>query len=896
MGLLSKLRGKSAPAPADDAAPTAPAPAPVVTPPTDLTANELSVDALDLMADLIYRSCWAAGWFEPPPAAHDWSDEVVTGVTIRSKHGVVRSSPCDHPGFATFERAVDALNARIAIKMHSKAVDIVFRNYLDVNPDLYELFIDADTRIQVLDTISDISAARKNQYAAFVRDEGVLVVWADDVGEVIPAAKWLDGALVAFVWSVESDVPRLGYHSAAGSLYNLEKVAEEVEDKEGNIAAPAADDHVEDPVRFELESSRKARPRVMIAPVLAGIGAAGAISLMGLGLRSLVIRYIYDGDASRFALAAVLPLLLFVIAFPCSVIVGGFCQILGPIAQFHRNTAFYSAVKPARDSSVPLSSITVQMPVYKEDLADVIIPTIDSLKKAITTYERQGGSVNVIVCDDGLQLLSEEERNRRIQYYSLNNVAYVARPAHGQDGFLRRGRFKKAGNLNYCNTLSWEIEDIMDELRPAKQAELEIGPEQWLERDEREVYADALKIAVDASEGRTWAAGNVRIGEIILLIDSDTRVPEDCFMDASHEMRQSPQVAIIQHASGVMQVAHHFFENGMAFFTNMLQIGISLMVANGEVAPFVGHNAFLRWSALQECAEIDPFDGKPRIWSENHVSEDFQIALTLQTKGWILRWATYSDNQFEEGVSLTCNDERARWQKYAWGCSEIVFNPFRYWFTRGPFTPLFRKFLWSPIPAHSKWSIMAYMFSYYAIAFGWIGSILNFVLIGVFAIQDSFYVDSWEVFFICLLVFQGLSNVGTMILRYRLKLANSGRDALAQIKWMPYFAVFFSGLSLSVAASLVSHLVSYNMVWTSTSKSVEKSNFFQQVPIILRVYWFQITLSVVLLAGMVISTTELIPHNYRVYSMEAILPLAYNYGIHLVWPFLLNPFFTTFSF
>lgn len=80
-------------------------------------------------------------------------------------------------------------------------------------------------------------------------------------------------------------------------------------------------------------------------------------------------------------------------------------------------------------------------------------------------------------------------------------------------------------------------------------------------------------------------------GDIILLIDSDTRVPVDCFMDAALEMTESPQVAIIQHASGVMQVAHHFFENGMAFFTRMLQIGISMVVAGGDVAPFVGHNA-----------------------------------------------------------------------------------------------------------------------------------------------------------------------------------------------------------------------------------------------------------------------------------------------------------------
>lgn len=54
--------------------------------------------------------------------------------------------------------------------------------------------------------------------------------------------------------------------------------------------------------------------------------------------------------------------------------------------------------------------------------------------------------------------------------------------------------------------------------------------------------------------------------------------------------------------------------------------------ANGEVAPFVGHNAFLRWSALQDAAFIDPDDGLKKIWSESNVSEDFDMALRLQVR------------------------------------------------------------------------------------------------------------------------------------------------------------------------------------------------------------------------------------------------------------------------
>ena len=67
--------------------------------------------------------------------------------------------------------------------------------------------------------------------------------------------------------------------------------------------------------------------------------------------------------------------------------------------------------------------------------------------------------------------------------------------------------------------------------------------------------------------------------------------------------------------------------------------------------------SFLRWKAIQDAAFIDPDDGLKKCWSESHVSEDFDQALRLQMKGWSLRWASYSNGGFQEGVSLTADDE-----------------------------------------------------------------------------------------------------------------------------------------------------------------------------------------------------------------------------------------------
>lgn len=171
----------------------------------------------------------------------------------------------------------------------------------------------------------------------------------------------------------------------------------------------------------------------------------------------------------------------------------------------------------------------------------------------MTTYERQGGNVNVVVCDDGLQLLPEADAQARIRYYAENDLAFVARPPHGLEGFERRGKFKKAGNLNHANQLSIEIEEEMDKER----SELTAAPHDWSDPEERGLYDRVRDKILVQREGKTWSEGNIRLqvrpprisltnsGEIILLIDSDTRVPSDCFLDASLEMLESPDVAIM---------------------------------------------------------------------------------------------------------------------------------------------------------------------------------------------------------------------------------------------------------------------------------------------------------------------------------------------------------------
>ena len=135
-----------------------------------------------------------------------------------------------------------------------------------------------------------------------------------------------------------------------------------------------------------------------------------------------------------------------------------------------------------------------------------------------------------------------------------------------------------------------------------------------------------------------------------------SKINADITEQAVSEMEASPQVAIIQFSSGVMNVTTSFFEKGITFFTNLVYTAIQFAVANGDVAPFVGHNAILRWTAIQDIAYNEP-DGSgvmaEKYWAETTVSEDFDIALRLQSLGYDLRFSSYFGRGFKEGVSLT---------------------------------------------------------------------------------------------------------------------------------------------------------------------------------------------------------------------------------------------------
>ncbi|KAF2237821.1 putative glycosyltransferase family 2 protein [Viridothelium virens] len=782
------------------------------------------------------------------------------GVLVRKTRGIYMACP-PQLRESDLASAAAALNLQAVMTVDSRVV----RTLLESATGMLELPLSNGLHVQVLPSLEQLPRARKHQMAAVIASEPYLVVWDDEATHLVERAAAIEADLMNLIWKNGSirDQDHAGEKSEIGPDITILEV-----DEESGELIP------------------QARPVHIMNAALVGFTIFLVVAMLGAGFREVAGETAVDKNYMRIAFIALVPVQVFFTLFFAQVVVGCIAQCIGPIRQMKTNSRYYSAQAPARLRNGSLPHVTIQCPVYKEGLASVIAPTIKSIKQAISTYELQGGSANMFVNDDGLQLLDEEERNQRIDFYADHSIGWVARPKHGENGFLRRGKFKKASNMNFALMISCKVEDKLRQIDRSQH---------WDQNDEAEAYEHSLK-QVLAEDGRAWADGNIRVGDYILLIDSDTRVPADCLFDAASEMEQSPEVGIMQFSSGVMQVVHTYFENGITFFTNLIYTAIRYTVSNGDVAPFVGHNAILRWSALQMISYFDE-DGYEKFWSESHVSEDFDMALRLQVNGYIIRLAAWAGDGFKEGVSLTVYDELARWEKYAYGCNELLFHPVRFWLTRGPFTPLFRKFLFSNIRVTSKITILSYIGTYYAIGAAWIMTTANYFAIGWFnGYLDKYYIDSWKVWFSIVIVFNGLGNVALAIMRYRTGDKPFLSALLENIKWIPLLAIFLGGLSLHISSALLAHMFSVNMTWGATAKEAEFSNFFIEVPKVLRRFKFSMGFAVIMMAAMVVlAKASWVPWDWHIKDMVAILPMATVAGSHLLLPVALNPALMTFS-
>lgn len=509
----------------------------------------------DVMVNYLYQQALSKSYLSP---VDPWQ-----GIVVKKARGEYSCCP---PQLGEFEDGlvdnVMKMNVCCAMTVSTPVTRSILENMEYAEMDYVPM--PNGLRVQILGTMSDLPRCQLHQFAAFLRDLLILVVWDDDAENLLRRAEDLEAKFVKMIWTGEKG------DSEAGEA-GQEREKEEVPEDHGYKDT--------DPRRLEAgTATREHRPVRLENAVIVALTICLAVVCISLGWKALVVECATDGTYVRLALIAFGPmqvfislvslhrlwtLILFCILSCCpqfffQAICGNIIQLVGPVSQMVNNSKNYSgrAPKTRLDRRSRLPHVTVQMPVCQEGLASVIRPTVMSVKAAISTYEMQGGTANIFVNDDGMQLISEADAQARRDFYDEHQIGWVARPMHNPFGsrpFYRRGKFKKASNMNFSLGVSNRIEAKLERVRRTGV---------WTQLDENRAYEKALVTVLAEDDKGTWAGGNTRVGDYILLIDCDTRVPKDCLLDAVTEMEQSPQVAIIQFKSGVVNVSTSYFEKG----------------------------------------------------------------------------------------------------------------------------------------------------------------------------------------------------------------------------------------------------------------------------------------------------------------------------------------------
>ena len=246
-----------------------------------------------------------------------------------------------------------------------------------------------------------------------------------------------------------------------------------------------------------------------------------------------------------------------------------------PAKAFRSNTKYCSVIPEEKSHHSSWMNVTIQIPVYKESLEEVLMPTLKSCMISRDHYmKKTGANCNICVCDDGMmalmknnfaaaEMLWETIESTEGKVFKLSQLLQkVPRPSrrhlkglsshsvyevfhrmlfyyHYDIGFVarstwdRRGKFKKASNLNTHLRLVW-------------------GAEQIAKIENVSFHEALLQNSHNVDGSRYTMFGNdISIGHLIIVNDADARMAESVIVKTVPEFLNDKFLGFTQHATKV---------------------------------------------------------------------------------------------------------------------------------------------------------------------------------------------------------------------------------------------------------------------------------------------------------------------------------------------------------
>lgn len=165
----------------------------------------------------------------------------------------------------------------------------VVKTFLQWSNDSFDVPLPNGLRIQIIPTMADLARARKHQFAAFIADAQLLVVWDDDPLNLITRASQIESSLMALVWKIGADAE------------------EEVKD-EKMIGLS-----IEEVVDIETgeTSYRERRPTNLLNTILVGCTLILVFCMLAAGYREIAIETAVDRNYLRLLFVLLTPVQIF---------------------------------------------------------------------------------------------------------------------------------------------------------------------------------------------------------------------------------------------------------------------------------------------------------------------------------------------------------------------------------------------------------------------------------------------------------------------------------------------------------------------------------------------------------------------------------------------------------
>jgi hypothetical protein len=165
----------------------------------------------------------------------------------------------------------------------------VIQTYVQFTPDAVSIPFGKGLNIQILPSLDDLPRARKNQGAAYLAAEQLLLVWDDDPNNIFGRAVAIEDELMTLVWSAGED--------------------EVVEDNSEKTKGPAVVELEIDEETGEYKPEN--RPTNLINACLVSFTLIIIMIMLGAAFRVIALQIMIDHSWIRMCFLLMIPLQVF---------------------------------------------------------------------------------------------------------------------------------------------------------------------------------------------------------------------------------------------------------------------------------------------------------------------------------------------------------------------------------------------------------------------------------------------------------------------------------------------------------------------------------------------------------------------------------------------------------